>query len=141
MVEAGPYSSKSGLAKGHSGAVKVLAASGSGPVPRGAPASTQCTSVLICVADKLRSPRKWPTLGSARHGGIRCVRIISRIMGAKGAISSNFVKGIGDRKSTRLNSSHQIISYAVFCLKKKNADSRDRSQRMAYQQLAVPSGW
>src|SRR5207244_13208775 len=27
-----------------------------------------------------------------------------------------------DRKSTRLNSSHQIISYAVFCLKKKNAE-------------------
>src|SRR5258708_18851621 len=27
-----------------------------------------------------------------------------------------------DRKSTRLNSSHQIISYAVFCLKKKNTD-------------------
>src|SRR5258708_16569607 len=26
---------------------------------------------------------------------------------------------ISDRKSTRLNSSHQIISYAVFCLKKK----------------------
>src|SRR5438552_7755118 len=25
-----------------------------------------------------------------------------------------------DRKSTRLNSSHQIISYAVFCLKKNN---------------------
>src|SRR5258708_30168072 len=25
----------------------------------------------------------------------------------------------GDRKNTRLNSSHQIISYAVFCLKKK----------------------
>src|SRR5258708_9296613 len=28
-----------------------------------------------------------------------------------------------DRKSTRLNSSHQIISYAVFCLKKKNSPS------------------
>src|SRR5258708_20450697 len=28
--------------------------------------------------------------------------------------------GRQDRKSTRLNSSHQIISYAVFCLKKKN---------------------
>src|SRR5258708_14123284 len=27
--------------------------------------------------------------------------------------------GVRDRKSTRLNSSHQIISYAVFCLKKK----------------------
>src|SRR3990170_5736504 len=28
-------------------------------------------------------------------------------------------RGPADRKSTRLNSSHQIISYAVFCLKKK----------------------
>src|SRR2546426_6663939 len=27
--------------------------------------------------------------------------------------------GVGDRKSTRLNSSHLVISYAVFCLKKK----------------------
>src|ERR1039457_6353976 len=27
---------------------------------------------------------------------------------------------IGDRKSTRLNSSHLVISYAVFCLKKKH---------------------
>src|SRR5260221_13509388 len=30
-----------------------------------------------------------------------------------------FVSIIGDRKSTRLNSSHTVISYAVFCLKKK----------------------
>src|SRR2546426_6125273 len=30
-----------------------------------------------------------------------------------------FVEGSGDRKSTRLNSSHLVISYAVFCLKKK----------------------
>src|SRR5258708_22994809 len=29
-----------------------------------------------------------------------------------------------DRKSTRLNSSHQIISYAVFCLKKKKKVTR-----------------
>src|ERR1022692_2713854 len=28
----------------------------------------------------------------------------------------------GDRKSTRLNSSHLVISYAVFCLKKKKKD-------------------
>src|SRR5256885_8617916 len=27
-------------------------------------------------------------------------------------------RGVGDRKSTRLNSSHLVISYAVFCLKK-----------------------
>src|SRR5437588_1435135 len=32
--------------------------------------------------------------------------------------------GAGDRKSTRLNSSHTVISYAVFCLKKKNIDDR-----------------
>src|SRR5258708_22714024 len=33
---------------------------------------------------------------------------------------------LGDRKSTRLNSSHQIISYAVFCLKKKKVTRYDR---------------
>src|SRR5689334_24329599 len=32
---------------------------------------------------------------------------------------SGEVRGGGDRKSTRLNSSHSSISYAVFCLKKK----------------------
>src|SRR5256886_7324164 len=31
------------------------------------------------------------------------------------------VSWCGDRKSTRLNSSHSQISYAVFCLKKKNS--------------------
>src|SRR5256885_9713808 len=31
---------------------------------------------------------------------------------------------LGDRKSTRLNSSHLVISYAVFCLKKKKAHYR-----------------
>src|SRR5258708_19061053 len=38
----------------------------------------------------------------------------------------------GDRKSTRLNSSHQIISYAVFCLNKKilsNASTEMTSYR------------
>src|SRR3712207_7172662 len=32
-----------------------------------------------------------------------------------------------DRKSTRLNSSHANISYAVFCLKKKNANRTSRA--------------
>src|SRR5256885_10493297 len=31
-----------------------------------------------------------------------------------------------DRKSTRLNSSHLVISYAVFCLKKKKKKDRDQ---------------
>src|SRR5260221_5199802 len=33
----------------------------------------------------------------------------------------------GDRKSTRLNSSHTVISYAVFCLKKKSNTSENLS--------------
>src|SRR5438552_8661964 len=63
---------------------------------------------------------------------------ISRICGPPGAaVSVDVVNGLRavaaaqrpglraravplDRKSTRLNSSHQIISYAVFCLKKKS---------------------
>src|SRR5258708_31640271 len=40
----------------------------------------------------------------------------------------------GDRKSTRLNSSHQIISYAVFCLKKKNT-TRQSAHRSDYNPL------
>src|SRR5438552_12152913 len=32
-----------------------------------------------------------------------------------------------DRKSTRLNSSHQIISYAVFCLKKKKKKQKTKT--------------
>src|SRR6266480_5682243 len=35
----------------------------------------------------------------------------------------------GDRKSTRLNSSHMSISYAVFCLKKKKKQQRRRTIR------------
>src|SRR5256885_2553106 len=34
-----------------------------------------------------------------------------------------------DRKSTRLNSSHLVISYAVFCLKKKQSRGRGRARR------------
>src|SRR3712207_8536290 len=35
----------------------------------------------------------------------------------------NSISEVGDRKSTRLNSSHANISYAVFCLKKKKNQS------------------
>src|SRR5258708_24787120 len=37
---------------------------------------------------------------------------------------------ISDRKSTRLNSSHQIISYAVFCLKKKKTCTEELRVKM-----------
>src|SRR5439155_20243842 len=41
----------------------------------------------------------------------------------------------GDRKSTRLNSSHVAISYAVFCLKKKKCQ-RDHRRRLRHQDAA-----
>src|SRR5438132_5402551 len=51
------------------------------------------------------------TRGDLRRGNRRCRRGPYRL-----------ARGLGrpeDRKSTRLNSSHTVISYAVFCLKKK----------------------
>src|ERR1022692_5045037 len=45
-----------------------------------------------------------------------------------------------DRKSTRLNSSHLVISYAVFCLK-KNPDNNDRSRvSFVFPQSIDPTG-
>src|SRR5258708_30657779 len=41
-----------------------------------------------------------------------------------------------DRKSTRLNSSHQIISYAVFCLKKKKKGSKRIPMDLLITQLS-----
>src|SRR2546426_6507007 len=42
-----------------------------------------------------------------------------------------------DRKSTRLNSSHLVISYAVFCLKKKNTELQCQPLRRAPRDHAV----
>src|SRR3712207_7034349 len=39
---------------------------------------------------------------------------------------------VRDRKSTRLNSSHANISYAVFCLKKKKTTNRTGNQNVPY---------
>src|SRR5438132_2769936 len=39
-------------------------------------------------------------------------------------LAETICKIVLDRKSTRLNSSHTVISYAVFCLKKKNVDQQ-----------------
>src|SRR5260221_9830782 len=41
------------------------------------------------------------------------------------------LRRVTDRKSTRLNSSHTVISYAVFCLKKKTTDSANYSTATA----------
>src|SRR3989442_8380587 len=64
-------------------------------------------STLLGVADERAAPPVLPPLLQARvpHG------------------ATGTAHGIGDRKSTRLNSSHVRISYAVFCLKKKKRQS------------------
>src|SRR5256885_9689116 len=51
------------------------------------------------------------------------------------AVNKHGYAGEVDRKSTRLNSSHLVISYAVFCLKKKMT-SRDQERRHQAHQLA-----
>src|SRR5687768_18215771 len=43
-------------------------------------------------------------------------------------------QGLGDRKSTRLNSSHGYISYAVFCLKKKKKKYKHNEYNDLYNQ-------
>src|SRR5438105_12891106 len=42
-----------------------------------------------------------------------------------------------DRKSTRLNSSHEWISYAVFCLKKKKRTLTEQSDERSYKQVVT----
>src|SRR5438094_8420569 len=69
-------------------------------------------------------PRKASVVISTRHGDIS---IMGRdgnaeITNQNGDVSVTDLNGrltLKDRKSTRLNSSHRTISYAVFCLKKK----------------------
>src|SRR3712207_8838726 len=49
-----------------------------------------------------------------------------------GDLALGLVEPLEDRKSTRLNSSHANISYAVFCLKKKKHHSEPAVYRSAY---------
>src|SRR5256885_12490672 len=61
----------------------------------------------------------WLLLGAVRSGSLHGPYFL------RSSIWMNF--GI-DRKSTRLNSSHLVISYAVFCLKKKKIETHSRTQ-------------
>src|SRR5207244_12896569 len=66
--------------------------------------------------------RDWVVGHSAeRMAALGVARLKALTLGspARDARARAFARFSQDRKSTRLNSSHQIISYAVFCLKKK----------------------
>src|SRR5207244_6886289 len=73
--------------------------------------------ILPAVAGRLelayvfQTPRLLPWLTAAQN--------VSFVLEERGQARRDARAGARDRKSTRLNSSHQITSYAVFCLKKK----------------------
>src|SRR3989454_6862222 len=53
---------------------------------------------------------------------------ITAVDPSRGEIGHAYPQFLGeDRKSTRLNSSHLVISYAVFCLKKKKTNTHDQT--------------
>src|SRR5690348_17991755 len=79
------------------------------------------------------APLRRPTVAAARRsdGATAGVRD-GRRSGLRGggearwrAVGTAGVHRASDRKSTRLNSSHPSISYAVFCLKKKKTDQSE----------------
>src|SRR6202030_4532902 len=83
-----------------------------------------------CAIDDRASPRdhQAPCPADLSHGAVRLPPVLYRDRAALYA---------GDRKSTRLNSSHLVISYAVFCLKKKNKKDNTRmNTRIVYVLLA-----
>src|SRR5260221_1151042 len=67
---------------------------------------------------------------------------VSTALGVLGMPGLTAYVGLKDRKSTRLNSSHTVISYAVFCLKKKVRGhvlhGAERGQCVKGVQLATP---
>src|SRR2546421_3911797 len=59
---------------------------------------------------------------AAHGGGDRRARLAEARAGRPGWLARASARRARDRKSTRLNSSHDQTSYAVFCLKKKQTD-------------------
>src|SRR5207249_9621424 len=85
-------------------------------------AGTDC--LRIERRNQTRKPVRWkPRIGIAEHVNLRHGSVldgageIMNLLPARGCAPGD--QDVGDRKSTRLNSSHVSISYAVFCLKKK----------------------
>src|SRR5256885_8300672 len=78
-------------------------------------------STLFPYTTLFRSDVHRPDLG-VRVGGVEVRVVAGEDVGPLDAAADGQA-GNGDRKSTRLNSSHLVISYAVFCLKKKKINN------------------
>src|SRR5258708_26101519 len=79
-------------------------------------------STLFPYTTLFRSDGTRPSGGARAHpeSGLQSVPLeTNRLSTASRRVEPLEFRRVLDRKSTRLNSSHQIISYAVFCLKKK----------------------
>src|ERR1041385_9367618 len=63
------------------------------------------------------------------HDALPIWRLCHTVVVVRGRLCHTVVLVVEDRKSTRLNSSHGYISYAVFCLKKKNLCSENKLQQ------------
>src|SRR5690349_22913056 len=74
-----------------------------------------------------RPDRVRPAAG--RGPRFQSARCTSPLRGAQGRRNLRGRRGRRDRKSTRLNSSHVEISYAVFCLKKKKKKKKKRQKQ------------
>src|SRR5438034_2382338 len=87
------------------------------PVPRpGSPQSARTSSCRDCEII-LRMMARWIRLGAIEAFDFRAA--YSALAAAQSSLARQAPNTPRDRKSTRLNSSHTVISYAVFCLKKK----------------------
>src|SRR5256885_7190923 len=71
----------------------------------------------LSLHDALPISQRQERLAVAQHDGRAQRR--PRTLAALHDVRVTLIEDEGDRKSTRLNSSHLVISYAVFCLKKK----------------------
>src|SRR2546429_6658106 len=81
-------------------------------------------STLFPYTTLFRSFCGWPwSEAHLRH--IRRAFVVNKMGRTEGSCAESDIESQQDRKSTRLNSSHGYISYAVFCLKKKNKSLYD----------------
>src|SRR3712207_8465808 len=88
------------------------------------PYTTLFRSGSANAVDDQRSGFPWPVIdvdapSEGGSGTVQTVRVVG-VQRQEGLPRGDPVPRTRDRKSTRLNSSHANISYAVFCLKKKN---------------------